>query len=78
MPTKLTKRETEVALALAHGYTYDEIAAKRGIHRNSVYYTMQHLRKKLDAKNGYHVVAIIAVADYKRRKETEANALHLT
>lgn len=68
MARPLTVRETELALLLGRGSSYDELAARYKVHRNSIYFSLRAAKKKLGIKSNMHLVAVIAIADYKRKQ----------
>ena len=53
----LTRRELEVLVKMAEGYTQGEIAEQLFVSPNTVNTHAQHIYEKMEAHNGMHAIA---------------------
>jgi len=56
--TRLSPSQVRMVKELAQGKTPEQIAAQRGIRRDTVYATLEEARKRLGARTSYEMVAI--------------------
>jgi len=64
---RLTNRQTQIALLLGRGLSPAEVGEKLKLHRNTVYHYLHHGCRRTGAKTNMQLVAMVAVADFKRK-----------